>query len=267
MKLRKRQPERQPASELRQALEARGATIRQAVRALLRDFGYGTVTPRACQEVQRKLEEAGIAYEPSLVDAKPSQMITLSLAVQARPAEEAQPIEAEEAQPIEEPMPAEAEAQVYVEAEDKEVAPEIAAEAAKVNRLQTLIESQQQAWEQQRAEAERRTAEALGALAESHEQNEHEREERTKLEQTLQGAAQTEHELRAELSNEHARRAQETAEAERTIAAIRKELDHERETRGNFEQRLVAAGDVEQQLREQIQAQANRPAREPGEAH
>src|SRR2546423_7482984 len=85
MKLRKRQPERQPALEIRQALEARGATIRQAVRALLRDFGYGTVTPKACEEVQRKLEEAGIAFQPAFVGAKPSHMVTLSLAAPAEP--------------------------------------------------------------------------------------------------------------------------------------------------------------------------------------
>src|SRR4051795_9779444 len=89
MKLRKRQPERQPAMELREALEARGATIRQAVRALLRDFGYGTVTPRACEEVQHKLDAAGIAYEPPFVGAKPSHMVTLSLAAPAAPAEPA----------------------------------------------------------------------------------------------------------------------------------------------------------------------------------
>src|SRR6059058_129748 len=80
MKLRKRQPERQPAMDIRQALEARGATIRQAVRALLRDFGHGTVTPKASEDVQRKLTEAGIAFEPALVGAKPSHMVTLSLA-------------------------------------------------------------------------------------------------------------------------------------------------------------------------------------------
>src|SRR3954468_8944621 len=87
MKLRKRQPERQPAMELREALEARGGTIRQAVRALLRDFGYGTVTPKACEEVQRRLEQAGIAYQLAFVGAKPSHMVTLSLAAPAAPAE------------------------------------------------------------------------------------------------------------------------------------------------------------------------------------
>src|SRR3982751_5293572 len=99
MKLRKRQPERQPAMEIRQALEARGATIRQAVRALLRDFGHGTVTDKACEDVQHKLEQAGISYEPTLIGAKPSQMVTLSLAVAAEP--EAPAVEeAVEEQPV-----------------------------------------------------------------------------------------------------------------------------------------------------------------------
>src|SRR5437588_9250096 len=123
MKLRKRQPERQPALEIRQALEARGATIRQAVRALLRDFGYGTVTPKACEEVQRKLEEAGIAFEPSFVGAKPSTMVTLSVAV---PVEAQAPV-AEEV--VEEQPVAELEPEVDFEPEPEvELEPEPQAE-------------------------------------------------------------------------------------------------------------------------------------------
>src|SRR4051794_164094 len=116
MKLRKRQPERQPAMELRQALEARGATIRQAVRALLRDFGYGSVTPKAAAEVQRALTEAGVAFEPELVGAKPSQMVTLSV---AKPVEATVPA----AEMVVEEQP---EAQAEPE---PEAAPEVEAEA------------------------------------------------------------------------------------------------------------------------------------------
>src|SRR4051794_5069021 len=143
MKLRKRQPERQTAVELRQALEARGATIRQAVRALLRDFGYGNVTPKACEEVQRKLEEAGIAYEPSLVDAKPSQMITLSLTAQSepQPEPEAQPVEEAAEEAVAEPIMEENVVAEPMEAE----ATEAEHAAASDSRLQTLIASQQEA--------------------------------------------------------------------------------------------------------------------------
>src|SRR5436305_14599653 len=229
MKLRKRQPERQPAMELRQALEARGATIRQAVRALLRDFGYGTVTPKAAEEVQRALTEAGVAYEPELVGAKPSHMVTLSV---AKPVEAAAPV----AETVVEEQPevvAEAGTAEPIEVEEEAVEPEVveaASNGAQVSKLQALIDQRQKVWEKERAEAEARTAEACGALAEAHEQNEREREHRAKLEQRLEAAMQTEHELRAELSNEHARRAKEAADAERRVATLPNELEHERET-------------------------------------
>src|SRR2546421_6243552 len=150
MKLRKRQPERQPAMEIRQALEARGATIRQAVRALLRDFGYGTVTPKAAEEVQRSLTEAGVAFEPELVGAKPSQMVTLSV---AKPVEAAPQVETEVAPEAE----AEAPPAEHTEVEEEAVEPEVvesASNGAQVSKLQALIDQRQNAWEKERSEAE-----------------------------------------------------------------------------------------------------------------
>src|SRR5205807_675659 len=113
------------------------------------------------------LEEAGIAFQPAFVGAKPSHMVTLSLAAPAEPKAPAieelvheqavadlEPEIEPEPQPEPEPEPqpepqVEEEPEVVAEEEEAESV-EAAATPAQESRLQSLIDSQQQAWEQQR---------------------------------------------------------------------------------------------------------------------